>query len=368
MADVEFFDTPTVASVKKHHIVSKYVAGWANIVLPKAKAREGKIMYVDLFCGPGQYEDGTASIPLLILEHTINTPTLCENLQTVFNDKNKDYITALEARIAQLPGIERLRHKPKFRNRTIGHDIIPSIKRINVPTLFFADPFGYQGVSIDLIEAALSHWGSDFLFFFNYNRINMNLGSDVMNEPINEFFSAERAEQLRATIARLGPAQREQAILKAMMDAIKGLGARAEKFTYRSETGTRTTHHLVCVSKHQQGIALFKEISAKESTRFDDNVPSLDYNPGTDPAQGLLFSPLAQLEDELVTTFAGKILTTDEIYHEHHNGRPYVIKNYRQALLHLEETGAVQIDPPRAIRRQPDTLPGTARITFRHAG
>jgi hypothetical protein len=189
-----------------------------------------------------------------------------------------------------------------------------------------------------------------------------------MNEPINEFFSAERAEQLRATIARLGPAQREQAILKAMMDAIKGLGARAEKFTYRSETGTRTTHHLVCVSKHAQGIALFKEISAKESTRFDDNVPSLYHNPGTDPAQGLLFSPLTQLEDELVTTFAGKILTTDEIYHEHHNGRPYVIKNYRQALLHLEETGAVQIDPPRATRRLPDTLPGAARITFPRAG
>lgn len=368
MADGTFFDTPTVASTKKLRIVSKYVSGWANIVLPKAKAREGKIMYVDLFCGPGHYEEGTPSIPLLILEHAINTPALCDHLQTVFNDKNKDYIETLEARIAQLPGTERLRHQPKFRNRTIGPNIIPHIKRIDVPTLFFADPFGYQGVSIDLIEAALSHWGSDFLFFFNYNRINMNLGSNAMNEPINEFFSAERAAQLRATITRLGPAQREQAILKAMMDAIKGLGARAEKFTYRSETGTRTTHHLVCVSRHPQGIALFKEISAKESTRFDDSVPSLDYNPGTDQAQGVLFSPLVQLEEELVTIFAGKSLTTEEIYHEHHNGRPYVIKNYRQALLHLEETGAVQIDPPRVTRRQPDALPGTARITFPHAG
>jgi three-Cys-motif partner protein len=368
MADGRFFDTPTVASKIKHHIVSKYVAGWANIVLPKTKAREGKIMYVDLFCGPGQYEDGTPSIPLLILEHAINTPALCEHLQTVFNDKEKEYVNDLEARIAKLPGIERLRHQPKFRNRTIGRDIIPHIKRLDVPSLFFADPFGYQGVSIDLIEAALSHWGSDFLFFFNYNRINMNLGSNGMNEPIDEFFSSERAGQLRAAIAGLGPIQREQAILKAMMDAIKGLGARAEKFTYRSDTGARTTHHLVCVSRHLQGIALFKEISAKESTRFDDNVPSLDYNPGTDPAQGVLFSPMMRLEEELVTTFAGKSLTTEEIYHEHHNGRPYVIKNYRQALLHLEETGAVQIDPPRVTRRQPDTLPGTARITFPRAG
>lgn len=90
MADVAFFDTPTVASIKKHRIVSKYVAGWANIVLPQAKAREGRIMYVDLFCGPGQYEDGTPSIPLLILEHVIDTPVLCEHLQPVFNDKNKD--------------------------------------------------------------------------------------------------------------------------------------------------------------------------------------------------------------------------------------------------------------------------------------
>ena len=74
------------------------------------------------------------------------------------------------------------------------------------------------------------------------------------------------------------------------------------------------------------------------------------------------------IEEELVTSFAGKSLTTEEIYHEHHNGRPYVIKNYRQALLHLEEAGAIQIDPPRATRRLADTLPGTARITFPRAG
>jgi three-Cys-motif partner protein len=369
MADVSFFDTPTTASLKKQRIVSKYVGGWANIVLPKAKAREGKIMYVDLFCGPGQYNDGTRSIPLLVLEHAINSPALSETLQTVFNDENADFIKTLEGHIAHIPGIERLRHQPILRNRIVGRDIIPRIKQIDVPTLFFADPWGYQGVSIDLIEAALTHWGSDFLFFFNYNRINMNLGSDVMSEPINEFFSTERANQIRETIARLRPIQREQAILKATMDAIKELGARAEKFTYRSETGARSTHHLVCVSKHRQGIALFKEISAKESTRFDDNVPSLDHNPGTDPAQGVLFSPLDALEAELVTNFAGKKdLTAEQIYHEHHNGKPYILKNYQKALFNLETNGTIEVDPPRATRRQPDTLPATAKVSFPAAG
>jgi three-Cys-motif partner protein len=369
MADVTFFDTPTIASRIKQRIVSKYVAGWANIVLPQARAHEGRIMYVDLFCGPGQYRDGTPSIPLLIVEHAVNTPSLHDTLQTVFNDENPAFVAALRAHIARIPGIERLKYKPVLRNRTVGRDTIHRVRRNDVPTLYFADPWGYEGVSIDLIEAALSQWGSDFMFFFNYNRINMHLGSDVMSGPINEFFSPERAEHLRQTLACLGPAQREQAVLKATKDAAKALRAQAGIFTYRSETGSRSTHHLMCVSKHRQGLALFKEISAKESTRFDDDVPSLDYNPGANPDQTLLFSPLEQLEQDLVTTFAGKTgLTAEQIYHEHHNGRPYILKNYRQALLRLEENGAIRVDPPRASRRQPSTIPGSALISFPRVG
>jgi three-Cys-motif partner protein len=368
MADASFFDAPTIASSKKHRIVSKYYGGWSNIVLPRALGREGKIMYVSLFCGPGRYVDGTRSTPLLVLDHTIKTPALRDTVQIVYNDENPDFINELEAHVTETPGIESLRYKPVLRSRTVGRDIIPFIQRIKVPTLFFADPWGYQGVSIDLIEACLSHWGSDFMFFFNYNRINMNLGCDAMNEPINEFFSATLAQELRVTIARLRPAQREEVILKAMQGAIRKLGAQFGKFTYRSQTGSRPTHHLVCVSKHQQGMALFKEISAKESTRFDDDVPSLDHNPGSDPAQILLFSPLEQLETELVSKYAGQVLTPDQIYHAHHNGRPYVLKNYRQALLHLEEAGAISVDPPRATRPRSESLPPDARITFFRAG
>jgi hypothetical protein len=215
-----------------------------------------------------------------------------------------------------------------------------------------------------LISAALNHWGSDFLFFFNYNRINMNLGCNMMQGPIDEFFTPVRAARLRQSIAALRPDQREHAILGEMKQAVKELHARAEYFTYRSHTGTRSTHHLLCVSRHQQGIALFKEISAKESSRFDDDVPSLDHNPAAEPAQGLLFSPLIQLEDELVHDFAGKRLTTEQIYHAHHSGKPYILKNYRQALLHLEETGIVTVHPPRNERRLPDTIPPTATVTF----
>ena len=364
MADASFYDKPTQASLKKHRIVTKYAAGWENIILPKALTKEGEIWHIDLYSGPGKYKDGTESIPLLILRHAIATPALHDTLRTIFNDENRAFTRELEGYIAALPGINQLRYQPVVRNYRVGKDLIPRIQRINAPTLFFADPWGYEGVSIDLIKAALSHWGSDFLVFFNYNRINMHLTSDLMHAPIDEFFSPDRASALRTTVARLRPTEREHAVLNEMARAIRELGARTGKFTYRSPTGTRTTHHLFCVSRHREGMALFKEISGKESSTFDDDVPSLDHNPAADPAQGSLFSPIADLEDELITTFAGKQLTTEQIYHEHHNGRLYVLKNYRQALLHLEDAGMVTVDPPRAERRMPETIPSAALITF----
>lgn len=364
MADDSFFDSPTVASIKKQRIVSKYFGGWANIILPKTKSKEGKLRYVDLFSGPGRYSDGSPSTPLLILDHVIKTPSLREVTQLFFNDENEAFIRKLENEVRIFPGLELLKHAPVFGNRAINRDVIPRIQKTKVPSLFFADPWGYKGISVDLIEAAIAYFGCDFLFFFNYNRINMNLGSESMTEPINEFFSEARADALRKTVASLRPAQREEAILKEMKATIRNLGAQVGMFTYRSETGTRSTHHLLCVSRHKHGMALFKEISAKESTTFEEDVPSLQHDPSANPYQAGLFSPIEELGKELLTIFAGKVVTLEQIYHEHHIGRQYIHKNYRQALLHLEEAGAVSVDPPRADRQRGQSLPRDAKITF----
>jgi three-Cys-motif partner protein len=364
MADDSFFDSPTEASIKKQRIVSKYFGGWANIILPKTKSKEGRLRYVDFFSGPGRYLDGSPSTPLLILDHVIKTPALREVTQLYFNDENEKFIDKLENEVKKFPGVELLKHAPVFRSRAINRNVIPRIQKTKVPTLFFADPWGYKGISVDLIAAAIAYFGCDFLFFFNYNRINMNLGSEAMTEPINEFFTEARAETLRKAVASLRPAQREEAILREMKSAIRSLNAQVGIFTYRSETGARSTHHLLCVSRHKHGMALFKEISAKESTTFEEDVPSLEHDPSANPYQAGLFSPIAELGKELLTMFAGRVMTLEQIYHEHHIGRRYIQRNYRQALLHLEDTDAISVDPPRASRPRGQSFPPDAKISF----
>ena len=64
-----FFDQQTEASKLKADIVSKYFGAWANVM---ASQETEKIVYLDLFSGPGRYEDGHPSTPLLVVEEIVH--------------------------------------------------------------------------------------------------------------------------------------------------------------------------------------------------------------------------------------------------------------------------------------------------------
>ena len=63
-----FFSKQTEASRLKAEIVSKYFSAWANVIASKGRPRIG---YLDLFSGPGRYDDGNPSTPLFILENAV---------------------------------------------------------------------------------------------------------------------------------------------------------------------------------------------------------------------------------------------------------------------------------------------------------
>ncbi len=94
MPDNNFFDVSKEQSRVKAAIVTKYFEVWANVMIgtqDQYGGRYGKrILYLDLFAGPGRYADGTTSTPLLILEIAINHPKLRERLSVIFNDRDED--------------------------------------------------------------------------------------------------------------------------------------------------------------------------------------------------------------------------------------------------------------------------------------
>ena len=178
MAKQSFFDESTDQSQVKASIVSKYFWAWARVIGPSARKRGSSLAYIDLFAGPGRYDDGTKSTPLLVLERAIADSQLADLLVTIFNDLDSTNTRSLETAIQELPGVERLRHRPAVYNEEVGEKIVAMFESMKlIPTLFFVDPWGYKGFSLRLINSVLQNWGCDCIFFFNYNRINMGLAN-----------------------------------------------------------------------------------------------------------------------------------------------------------------------------------------------
>ena len=368
----KFFDEQAEQSQVKTAIVSKYFQEWARVITGSLKGKEDqRIAYIDLFAGPGRYKDGTNSTPVFILEMAIQNPVLRENLVTLFNDKDLENTTSLSKVISEMPGVATLKYTPDVRNREIGEDIVKIFEETSsTPTLFFVDPWGYKALSLELINSVLKGWACECIFFFNYNRINMGLSNPAVKPHMVALFGKERALRLAKRMEKMTPERREFAVVEEICEALVGMGGRyVLPFRFKNETGSRTSHHLIFVSKHSLGYKIMKRVMANESSSKEQGVASLEYNPAT-ADQPLLFGfarPLDDLEQMLLDEFADKTMTMQEVYDQHNYGLPYTDKNYKVVLTKMELTGKIVADPPHTSRRKLKgvvTFADHVRVTF----
>ena len=350
-----FFTVTTEQSIIKTKIVSKYFLVWAKVIIPSTKKGSNKIAYIDLFSGPGRYEDGTKSTPLLILEQAIADQNLRDMLVTIFNDKDKNYINSLKEEIDKLPDIKKLKHTPQVIRHQIGSgELLKIFENKNlIPTLLFVDPWGYQGLSLRLISSVLKNWGCECIIFFNYNRINMGLSNPVVEGPMKAIFE-ERIEKLKNKLVNLSSTERELTITEEIFEALQEMGGKfVLPFCFKNNSGKRTKHYLIFVSKHFKGYEIMKEIMAKESSNIAQGVPFFEYC-SADNKQPLLFElnrPLDDLSGMLLNEYAGKKLTMYDLYRENSVGKRYIKRNYKDILLQLEAEKKIRTIPPQHKRR-----------------
>lgn len=368
MATDKFFEETREQSVVKAEIVEKYFDAWAGIIAGTQNqySRPGqvnRIGYVDLFAGPGRYKDGAISTPLRVLQKALENDVYAERLVTIFNDKDEGNVRTLQESIQSIPGIERLKVPPQIWNEEVGDKIAEQFTEINtIPLLAFIDPWGYKGLSLQLVNAFLKDWGCDCIFFFNYNRINMGLSNPLVRDHMQALFGTERADQLAVNLAGMNSDEREATIVNELALALKSHGKAFRfvlPFCFKNATGKRSTHHLILVTKHFRGYEVMKGIMANSSSEEFQGVPSFAYSPATSSAQQLLFDlnrPLDDLRDMLLNNFAGRKLSMRKIYEEHSVDTPYLSRNYKVVLKELEEEGRVKVSGRKSNRGFADDL------------
>jgi len=373
-----FFGKQTAASKVKSEVVLNHFDSWSNIVIGQAAKLGQNIAYMDLYCGPGIYDNGAKSTPILVLEKAIEKaatkPAIAKHLVTIFNDKKAKSVETLEAEVKKLTGLTNLKNPPIFLNEKVNKDTEGYFAKIRIPTLTFLDPFGYMGLTRGLIEAVVTKtWGCDCIFFFSYSSINRALSAKgYFTEHMESLFGTDRAAALEAKMQSIKgsdsgePREREAIILDALTSALEELN-KGNMFvrTFRFKKGKRTSHMLVFVTTHPTGFRVMTDIMANAGHVNDKGIPHFTHYDNPPPKIQLFYPEIDKLREDLCKHYAGKKMTMLEIFLDH---RQYTAGNYKDILNELEDEKLITVDPPANTRRMGTngrrTFKDEALVTF----
>lgn len=365
----KFFAEQSAHSRVKADIVYKYVLGWAAIVLNPKYNVAGEAAYIDLFSGPGSYDDGARSTPLLITEQVLKKSQLRGGLRMFFNDINPSLTNSLKQEIGALPQIGDLRYTPHFTSEPTSIALIDSFRLSReTPQFYFLDQFGWADITPPIVRHIFLNRKCDCAFFFRTPRVIAAVTNPNSEQTMTSLFGAPRLEALRVSFKER-PREKEAIILESLKATMKDAGAvHFQPFPFRVCEGNSSRQHLIYLGKHSKGLELMKDIMAASSTMHHGGVPVMGFTDG--PQQFGLFTPdpIPVLQEELLRIFAGRTISVGEIFEEHHvTSERYILRNYQEALRRLEGSSKVRASPEAAERPKRlgiATMSELVKITF----
>ena len=367
-----FFSDQTEQSATKAHIVSSYFTAWSRVI----KKWDCKMAYIDLFCGPGRYGDNKPSAPLQIIQSTLNDPILVGKMMFLFNDYDQANLASLQKEIAAIDIDKKLKNI-NYSSETMDLEThsrlhIPR----NVPVLSFVDPFGYKGLTRELINKLITNNGSDCIFFFNYNRINMALSSNTkFDEHLIGIFGEDRTRSLKAELAPLSPSQREPIVINSLIEAlIEDKGNYVLPFKFYSTETLRTSHFIVFVTKNPVACKIMKQIMYSNSAKDSDGVATFSFEDSRNFSDcysqlSLFDGPIKTLEHTMISKYHGCTVTVqqlcDEVDCDFTN--QFVAKNVTDVLKRMELDGTISVIDGRKVKIRAGvlTMPKNAVIQFK---
>ena len=357
-----FFQMPTARSIAKVEIVTKYFVAWAQIMKSRCGSRQ--LTYLDLFSGPGEYEEGTPSTPMRIMNEVVKIPALQSRLRIAFFEKKREYYDHLKNLVEHHPAYSWLTTEPKVECAVIRPQSVPTLP-IDDYTLCFADPYGYKGISLRLLQRVLENWGSDCIFYLSITGLRRNLELEKQTSDIAAIFGDDGLQRLRLAIKEdTKPATFRRVAIRELLRAVnRNRQMYVLPFGIEYESNKSVSHYLVFMSKHHRGYAIMKEIMAKYSMLDPAGIPYFRYRSpqGRSDHQNQLgmSERMERLEQSLLTVLSSRPTLTSFIVEEcHKKGLPVVQENIIRALENLESKALIHVSlAPGKQRRSGHILP-----------
>ena len=269
----EFFAEQKEKSKVKSLIVSDFFSRYLPIITNSVGVNK-TVYYIDLFAGPGYFNNGEKSTPILIMDILDKYETSkIPDVRLILNDQNVGYYRKLSVSVIGHPAYGKLAVKPEIYNRSASQIDLNRYIQKGVPVFSFIDPWGYVDVSYEQLWTLVKNVGSDNILFFNTNRISEDMGKSPSEKHMNNLFGMEFHNA--QTICTAGCHQKVK-MEKLLVCFSKNLYQVAKEkstkidffilpFSFESEQKELVSHYIIFITKNHRAISEMKKVMLKHN-------------------------------------------------------------------------------------------------------
>ena len=259
----------------KHQILQNYLAGW----LPILGFNFNRLVYIDGFAGPGEYQNGELGSPLIALNqiedyleqsHSDDVEVVCLFVEA---DKTRaDYLRA------QLKGRVRDGLNLNVENDTFEKGVTQLLDGLDdsssqlAPSFTVIDPFGIKGVRMETIGRLLKQPKSECMITFMDESISRFRSTPEFRPHLRELFGTEN--WANADVDLLHPSQ---ALREKFIARLKEEGA-AYVLPFKVWRGNRHVYTIFFATQSLKGCDLMKSCMWKVDKSGGYSFRSVDSN------------------------------------------------------------------------------------------
>lgn len=352
----------------KHIVLEAYLKAWLPIM--GMRGFNDRILLLDAFAGPGEYQGGEPGSPLIALrtleEHDAKAKITAE---VTFSFIEYDEKRAEHLREMVRPFAERLPASVKINVSqgdcvgiiNAGLDRLDQQGKTLAPAFVMLDPFGVKDTPMSLVARLLRQPKCEIYISFMYEAINRHKEAKEFHY-LDELFGTT---EWREAVDIEDGAERKQAFYDLYERQLRAAGAQyVTYFELFGGEGNRHVYTIFFATKHPLGMARMKEaiwtadrsggyqFRGRRSGQLSLDVEQLNVGP---------------LQRDMQQAFAGAGWVTIEAIElwAQTDRTDYLPTHVRRALKPMEADGRIEVEVREGKRRAGTFPKGKTRILFK---
>jgi three-Cys-motif partner protein len=354
------WDYPRHTQVK-HELLEKYLGGW----LPILGSWHKKLVIFDGFAGRGEYVDGSAGSPVILLQKAdeLLSAGKVEEVVCAFVERdpnNFENLREVLQRIAPLhPSVTVFGPRNEAFEDVVAK-IMGDVGNEIAPSFWFIDPFGFTGMSFSSVQQLMSLKRSEVFITLMLRDIRRFLDHPNLEQTFDRLFGTQEWREIVASDAT-GDAK-EQLIRDLYVAQLRNLGCKVTSFRVCEDEKLATLYYLIYATNHCKGRWLMKDVMHSQGANglFAYLGPQDQYR----RLQGTLIpiDTVGELKEQLLVKLRGRTVTFDALTDESCDDNELRITDYRKALQALRAEVKITVVP---VSSKTDRgLMGKDRISF----